>query len=68
MLAKEAPAWARRIFMGMIGHFQEEDFRKGDEFHAPWECLGKNGLFRNNPLFLGSVAVPYGVLKQICDA
>ena len=63
VLAKESPAWARRIFMEMIGHFQEEDFRKGDEFHAPWECLGKNGLFRNNPLFLGSVAVPYGALK-----
>ena len=68
VLAKEASAWARRVFKEMIGHFQEEDFRKGDEFHAPWECLGKNGLFRKNPLFLGSVAVPYGVLKQICDA
>ncbi len=68
VLAKEASAWARRVFKEMIGHFQEEDFRKGDAFHAPWECLGKNGLFRKNPLFLGSVAVPYGVLKQICDA
>ena len=68
VLAKESPAWARRVFKEMIAHFQAEDFRKGDAFHAPWECLGKNGLFRNNPLFLGSVAVPYGVLKQSCDA
>jgi hypothetical protein len=64
VLAKESPAWASQIFDDMIELFQEEDFRKGEDFHAPWECLGKNGLFRNNPLFLGSVAVPYGVLKQ----
>ena len=63
VLTKESPAWARRIFKEMIGHFQAEDFRKGEDFHAPWECLGKDGKFRNNPLFIGSVAVPYGVLK-----
>lgn len=63
VLAKDSPAWARRVFNDMIRHFQAEDFRKGKDFHAPWECLGKDGKFRSNPLFIGSVAVPYGVLK-----
>ena len=64
VLAKESPDWARQIFNGMIEHFRKEDFRKGEEFHAPWECLGKNGLFRSNPLFIGSVAVPFAALKD----
>ncbi|CAN5501507.1 hypothetical protein BH09VER1_BH09VER1_53560 [soil metagenome] len=63
VLAKESPKWARRVFDDMIAHFKAEDFRKGADFHAPWECFGKNGQSRSNPLFIGSVAVPYGVLK-----
>ncbi len=65
VLAKESPDWAARIFEEMVAHFKKEDFRKGEEFNAPWECFGKNGLAYNNPLFIGSVAVPYGVLKQL---
>jgi len=64
VLAKESPAWARRIFGDMTQQFREEDFRKGEDFYAPWECFGKNSSAQNNPLFLGSVVVPYGVLKS----
>jgi len=63
-LARHSPVWAERVFGDMIRHFREEDFRKGEEFHAPWECLGKEDRYRSNPLFLGSVAVPYGVLRN----
>jgi len=65
VLTKTSPGLARRLFMEMIAHFRKEDFRKGASFHAPWECFGKNGRARQNPLFLGSVAVPYGVLKSL---
>jgi len=64
VLADYSPGWARRIFEAMVVHFQKEDFRQGDGFHAPWECFGKNEKSRDNPLFIGSVAVPYGVLKN----
>ncbi len=64
VLSKTSPGLARTVFQGMIAHFRKEDFRKGAAFHAPWECFGKNGRARQNPLFLGSVAVPYGVLKS----
>ena len=65
VLAKDSPELARTVFNEMIEHFKAEDFRKGESFHAPWECFGKNGQAQNNPLFMGSVAVPYGVLKQV---
>jgi len=65
VLSKESPRWARRVFKEMIAHLRQEDFRKGTEYCAPWECFGKDGLAQNNPVFLGSVAVPYGVLKTL---
>jgi len=63
VLATDHPDWARRIFYDMMTHFREEDFRKGPEFNAPWECFGLNGRVQRNPLFLGSVVVPYGALR-----
>ncbi|MBC2595912.1 hypothetical protein H5P28_16730 [Ruficoccus amylovorans] len=68
VLMESEPAWARRIFREMITHFQREDFRKGEDFNAPWECFGKDGMFRKAPLFIGSVAIPYGVLAPLARA
>jgi len=65
VLREYAPDWAERIFREMIAHFQEEDFRKGPAFNAPWECIGPDPEVNRNPLFLGSVAVPYGVLRDL---
>lgn len=67
VLADHSPHWAQQLFDEMIVHFQREDFRKGAEFNAPWECFGKNGTARSNPLFIGSVVVPYGALKQLVE-
>ena len=64
-MAKEYPKWAALIFKDMITHFKRDDFRKGSEFQAPWECIGKNGIKGNNPVFMGSVVAPYGVLKNL---
>lgn len=62
-LAAHAPTWAKRLFNDMIAHLRREDFRKGPQFNAPWECIGREITAYNNPLFLGSITVPYGVLR-----
>jgi hypothetical protein len=67
VLRKESPHWARRIFKEMITHLRQEDFRKGKTYCAPWECFGKGGFAQNNPVFLGSVVVPYGALKKLAE-
>jgi len=56
-------AKAREVFNEYIKHLREQDFRKGGG--APWECFGKDGKARQNPVYMASVALPYSVLKQI---
>ena len=56
---------ALQIMHDMLTAFREEDFRKGPEFNAPWECIGRQPEISQNPLFLASVTTPYGVLKNL---
>lgn len=65
ILSVSHPKWAQRIFEDMIHHLKEEDFRKGGECNAPWECIGLKPNSYCNPLFLASVSLPYGVLKDL---
>lgn len=65
VLRQTHPEWAAKIYHEMIAHFRDEDFRKGADYNAPWECIGPDPDANRNPLFLGSVAVPYGVLREL---
>ncbi len=53
---------AVKIFNEFIKHLREQDFRKGGG--APWECFGKDGKAKQNPIYMASVALPYSVLKR----
>ena len=65
VLAETHPEWAAKIFNDMITHFRREDFRKGEDFHAPWECFGPEPEASNNPVFLATATLPYEVLRQL---
>ena len=39
-----------------IAHLREQDFRKGEQFGAPWECFDRDGAARQNPIYMASVA------------
>ncbi len=56
---------ARQVFDDMISHLRSQDFRRGNGFGAPWEVFGSNGSARQNPVYLTSVALPYGILKEL---
>lgn len=53
---------AQLIFLDFIKHLRDQDFRKGGG--APWECFGKDGKARQNPIYMASVALPYSVIKD----
>ena len=47
-----------KVFDEFIAHLREQDFRKGAEFGAPWECFGKNRAARQNAVYMASVTMP----------
>ena len=62
VLQREHPRQAQAVFEDFIVHLRKNDFRQGKPYGAPWECLGWGGKADQNPAFVPSVALPYGVL------
>lgn len=58
---------ATRVFDEYISHLRDEDFRKGERFGAPWECIGDNGNANQNPVYMASVTVPLSILQKIAN-
>lgn len=56
---------ALQVFGEMIAHLRAQDFRKGAGHGAPWEVYGPNAPAWRNPVYLVSVALPYGILKDL---
>lgn len=63
-LWKAEPPLAQQVFGEMMAHLRAQDFRKGPNHGAPWEVFGANGQARQNPVYMVSVALPYGLLKR----
>ncbi len=47
-----------------INDLRENDYRKGSDFGAPYECFNKSG-YRQNPIYLTTVACPLIVFKSM---
>lgn len=62
VLDREHPARAAAVFQDYMAHLRKNDFRQGDGYGAPWECIGWEGKAEQNPVFIPSVCTPYGVL------
>jgi hypothetical protein len=62
VLERDRPAQALAVFAEYIAHLRGGDFRQGERHGAPWECIGWDGKADQNPVFVPSVAMPYGVL------
>jgi hypothetical protein len=66
VLQRDYPDRAATVFEEYIAQLRKNDFRQGEGYGAPWECLGWNHEADQNPAFVPSVALPYGVLfKQL---
>jgi len=62
VLEREHPQQALATWEIYIGHLRQNDFRQGEPYGAPWECLGWGGQAEQNPAFVPSVALPYGAM------
>lgn len=49
----------------MLSHLRAQDFRKGPGYGTPRGAFGPNGQARQNGVYMASVALPYGILKDL---
>lgn len=57
------PGLARDLAADFIQELRTGDFRKGEEYGSPWECLHPNG-HQQNPVYMTSVTVPLAVFLK----
>ncbi len=56
---------AQELARGYVAQLQEDDFRKGPEHGAPWECRHADGEHRQNSVYLTIVACPLAAFHRI---
>jgi hypothetical protein len=56
---------ARRLAAAYLDYLRAEDFRRGDDFGAPWECVHPAGDYRQNPVYLTSVTCPLASFQRL---
>ncbi|MBS1724338.1 MAG: hypothetical protein JSS66_15455 [Armatimonadetes bacterium] len=59
-ISSSEPKLARALLKDMIDHVTSEG-----QLGAPWECLHPDGDYRQNPVYLASVTLPYEVLRGL---
>lgn len=62
-IAKVNKESATKLIKEYINELRENDFRKGSNFNAPYECFYPGGYTRG-PVYLTTVACPYIVLRS----
>lgn len=60
------PEAARKLVREYIAELRENDFRKGADFGAPYECFAADG-YTQNPVYLTSVASPLAVFIKMIN-
>ncbi len=55
---------ARQLANEYIADLRKNDFRKGGEYGAPYECFHPSG-FRQNPVYMTTVTCPYIVFRSM---
>lgn len=56
---------ATELVKEYIEELREGDFRKGSEFGSPWECMHPERDYKQNPVYMTSVACPLIAFEKI---
>jgi hypothetical protein len=63
-ISKADPKLAKKLAGEYIEDLRKNDFRKGDQSGAPYECFHPSG-FKQNPVYMTTVTCPYIVFKSL---
>jgi hypothetical protein len=58
------PGLAAELVNDYIRHLRQQDFRRGADHGAPWECFSP-GAYKQNGVYMTSVALPWSVLRSL---
>ena len=56
---------ARQLALDYTEELREGDFRRGEEFGAPYECIHPEGDHRQNPVYLTSTTCPLAAFQRL---
>jgi hypothetical protein len=56
---------AAELIKEYINELREGDFRQGQEFGSPWECMHYDGNYKQNPVYMLSVTCPLAALQRL---
>lgn len=56
---------ALKLAQEYISELREGDFRKGEKYGSPWECIHPNGNYKQNAVYLTSVTCPLTAFRKL---
>lgn len=56
---------ARQLALDYVAQLREDDFRKGEPYGAPWECMHPDGKHRQNPIYCTSITEPLAAFRRM---
>lgn len=56
---------ARHLALQYVEELRAGDFRQGEEFGSPYECIHPDGDHRQNPVYLTSVTCPLAAFQRL---
>ncbi|MBT3275540.1 MAG: hypothetical protein HN368_20455 [Spirochaetales bacterium] len=64
-IAQVDPEAARELACGYVDELLAGDFRQGERYGSPFECIHPDGYFRQNPVYLTSVTCPLAAFIRL---
>ena len=62
ILKADYPELAQALANRFVAHMRQNAFTRGESCGAPWECIGRDGAARQNPVFGPSITVPLAAM------
>jgi len=56
---------ARQLALDYVDQLRDDDFRQGEEYGSPYECIHPDGDHRQNAVYLTSVTCPLAALSAL---
>ncbi len=64
-MAQTDEALALKLAREYLQELREGDFRKGQGFGSPWECMHPQGDYKQNPIYMTSVTCPLAAFTRL---